>query len=77
MSSHFFGNKEKTENSNDETNNAPHQSIISNLLDMLNTDFPLSGGETQSDFEGAIESTSEVIHKAVEEMDQHFPLSGA
>lgn len=77
MSSHFFGNKENTENNIDDSNSTPHQSIMSNLLDMLNTDFPLSGGETESDFEAAIESTSEVIHKAVEEMDEHFPLSGA
>ena len=73
------------ENSNVEANNHPSiLSKISKFIHDLDAEFPLSGGETQEDWEKnkiylkheAEHLKEEVITRVKNEVDHNFPLSG-
>jgi len=61
-----------------ETSSSKDSSGLSGWLDdalgQLNTDFPLSGAETEEDFEETDDSNEDVTER--EHLDTNFPLSG-
>lgn len=81
---------ENTNNEGAENNEAPkHHSWIENIVDKiqkLDTEFPLSGGETEEDFESVDdkeedETGEEKADKSkktsfFDDLDTEFPLSG-
>ena len=58
------------------------ESLIEKALDKINTDFPLSGGETDEDLEDPVKDPSEKpeheswIEKTLDDINKEFPLSG-
>jgi len=62
--------------------NEKEHNILSDALDHIDTNFPLSGGETEEDFDESIESLgtdekgddSDITER--EHLDTNFPLSG-
>ena len=66
----------------DDASNENPESWIEKSLDKINTDFPLSGGETEDDLEKVKDPAEKPEHaswveKAIEEINKDFPLSGA
>lgn len=63
-------------------NDEQEHSILSDALKHINTNFPLSGGESEEDFEEAVDSLdsdeddndSDITER--EHLDTNFPLSG-
>jgi len=77
-------NDELKEEGQENTGEQPqHKSWIGKILEQIDTDFPLSGGEEEEDFENVNEATGDdeepEEHKKssfFEDLDTDFPLSG-
>ncbi len=70
-------NVNSTNGENKGNKNARHHGIlgaIDEAINQLNTDFPLSGGETEEDFGLPDEIEEDAVKK--EHLDTNFPLSG-
>ena len=54
-----------------------HSNWIEKALEGMDSDFPLSGGETDENLNHVIEAGGEIIEETVKKVDVDFPLSGA
>lgn len=69
---------------NEEKSKPEEHNMLSDMLHNIDTNFPLSGGETDDDLEEAIESLEDDITPSGdtddfadrEHLDTNFPLSG-
>lgn len=71
-------NNEKNVNENSASQQQEHN-LLSDFLKNIDTNFPLSGGETDEDLDESIESVSDDDDTDISErehLDTNFPLSG-
>ena len=69
--------KQYTEsNKNEDANKDSVSSRLLSFIYKLDTEFPLSGGETQEEMSGSIEYMAHEAHTLLDGIDANFPLSG-